>query len=152
LAETHQPPPPPHVGWYTRVLLVIDRPVSLNCTCKYFRPKKKKKASQENGGGEGQSAAAFQPNEVEIIFKPHASLTPELGKQNLIMLSELDKFHVCCVDLRLPVEPGTEPFGTSVAGTLPIITLRLGLSSVSYVPYRTVMSQTGSTLIRFRSI
>ncbi len=45
-----------------------------------FRPKKKKKASQENGGGEGQSAAAFQPNEVEIIFKPHASLTPELGK------------------------------------------------------------------------
>ncbi len=84
------PPPAPHLGSYTRALLVSrDRrhlfvtpsPLSLNRTCKCCRPKKKKKASQENGGGEGQSAAAFQPNEVEIIFKPHASLTPELGKK-----------------------------------------------------------------------
>ena len=43
----------------------------------FLRPKKKKKTSLENGG---ESNTFMQPNEIEIIFKTHASVTPELGK------------------------------------------------------------------------
>jgi hypothetical protein len=42
----------------------------------FFRPKKKKKNSLENGG---ENNSTIQPNEIEIIFKLHSSVTPELG-------------------------------------------------------------------------
>lgn len=43
-----------------------------------YRPKKKKKTSLENGG---ESNTVMQPNEIEIIFKTHASVTPELASR-----------------------------------------------------------------------
>jgi len=81
-----------------------------------YRPKKKKRAGEN---GEGPLASALAPDEVEIIFKPHMNVAPDLVEKlregqtrfiKTIVTASID--HLCqYLKTRLSMELG---FGTKV--------------------------------------